>query len=49
MIGIAQGAFDTTLPYLFQRKQFGQLIGDMQVGRRVELSGQAGVWVAGEV
>ena len=31
MVGIAQGAFDNTLPYLFQRKQFGQLIGDMQV------------------
>eukprot|EP00160_Parvularia_atlantis_P014287 Unigene3462_Nuclearia_a/m.10595 Unigene3462_Nuclearia_a/g.10595 ORF Unigene3462_Nuclearia_a/g.10595 Unigene3462_Nuclearia_a/m.10595 type:complete len:420 (+) Unigene3462_Nuclearia_a:22-1281(+) len=30
MIGLAQGALDATLPYLFQRKQFGQAIGDMQ-------------------
>jgi len=34
MVGLAQGAFDNTLPYLFQRKQFGQLIGEMQVRRR---------------
>ena len=33
MLGIAQGAFENTMPYLFQRKQFGQYIGDMQVGR----------------
>lgn len=30
MIGLAQGAFDITMPYLFQRKQFGQFIGDFQ-------------------
>ncbi|KAJ1980249.1 hypothetical protein H4R35_001199 [Dimargaris xerosporica] len=30
MIGLAQGAFDYTLPYLFQRKQFGQEIGKFQ-------------------
>lgn len=27
MIGLAQGVFDYTLPYLFERKQFGQPIG----------------------
>jgi short-chain 2-methylacyl-CoA dehydrogenase len=30
MIGIAQGALDYSMPYLFQRKQFGQYIGDFQ-------------------
>lgn len=30
MIGIAQGAFDIIMPYVFQRKQFGQYIGDFQ-------------------
>ncbi len=30
MLGLAQGAFDTTLPYLYQRKQFGQPIGTFQ-------------------
>lgn len=30
MLGIAQGAYDATLPYLFERKQFGQHIGDFQ-------------------
>lgn len=30
MLGLAEGAFETTLPYLFQRKQFGSLIGDFQ-------------------
>lgn len=30
MLGLAQGAFDTTLPYLFERKQFGQAVGDFQ-------------------
>ncbi|KAJ2779997.1 hypothetical protein H4R18_003697 [Coemansia javaensis] len=30
MLGLAQGAFDNVLPYLFQRKQFGTLIGDFQ-------------------
>lgn len=32
MIGLAQGVFDYTLPYLFQRKQFGQAVGTFQVG-----------------
>lgn len=31
MIGLAQGAFDHTLPYLFQRQQFGDKIGNFQV------------------
>jgi alkylation response protein AidB-like acyl-CoA dehydrogenase len=30
MIGIAQGAMDIAMPYLFERKQFGKLIGDFQ-------------------
>lgn len=30
MVGIAQGAFDNTLPYLYERKQFGKHIGDFQ-------------------
>ena len=30
MIGLAQGALDHTLPYLFQRKQFGHAIGSFQ-------------------
>ncbi|KAJ1536993.1 hypothetical protein HK096_005524, partial [Nowakowskiella sp. JEL0078] len=30
MIGIAQGVYDESMPYLFQRKQFGQFIGDFQ-------------------
>lgn len=30
MIGIAQGAMDRVMPYLFQRKQFGRCIGDFQ-------------------
>lgn len=30
MIGLAQGAYDIALPYLFQRKQFGQPIGSFQ-------------------
>lgn len=30
MLGIAQGAFDATIPYLFERKQFGSRIGDFQ-------------------
>jgi alkylation response protein AidB-like acyl-CoA dehydrogenase len=30
MIGCAQGAFDAAIPYTFQRKQFGQNIGDFQ-------------------
>nr|CAG8550974.1 5596_t:CDS:10 [Entrophospora candida] len=33
MIGIAQGVYDHALPYLFQREQFGQLIGDFQAAR----------------
>ncbi|KAJ1674532.1 hypothetical protein EV182_003092 [Spiromyces aspiralis] len=30
MVGIAQGVFDETMPYLFQRKQFNSFIGDFQ-------------------
>ncbi|KAJ1549167.1 hypothetical protein HK405_008686 [Cladochytrium tenue] len=30
MLGLAQGAFDEAMEYLFQRKQFGSLIGDFQ-------------------
>eukprot|EP00286_Rhodomonas_abbreviata_P019751 CAMPEP_0181309298 /NCGR_PEP_ID=MMETSP1101-20121128/11939_1 /TAXON_ID=46948 /ORGANISM="Rhodomonas abbreviata, Strain Caron Lab Isolate" /LENGTH=394 /DNA_ID=CAMNT_0023415773 /DNA_START=381 /DNA_END=1565 /DNA_ORIENTATION=- len=30
MVGLAQGAFDTTMPYLHQRKQFGTAIADFQ-------------------
>lgn len=30
MVGIAQGAMDAAMPYLFQRQQFGSLIGDFQ-------------------
>ncbi|KAK9720530.1 hypothetical protein K7432_004110 [Basidiobolus ranarum] len=30
MIGLAQGVFNVTMPYLFQRKQFGQPIGQFQ-------------------
>lgn len=34
MIGLAQGCFDATLPYLLERKQFGQQIYDFQVSIR---------------
>ena len=30
MIGLAQGVFDYTMPYLFQRKQFGDKIANFQ-------------------
>ena len=30
MLGIAQGVYDATLPYLFDRKAFGTPIGDFQ-------------------
>ena len=30
MIGLAQGAFDVAMPYMFERKQFGQHIGTFQ-------------------
>ncbi|KAI8372877.1 acyl-CoA dehydrogenase/oxidase [Radiomyces spectabilis] len=30
MIGLAQGAYDLALPYMMERKQFGQRIGDFQ-------------------
>jgi alkylation response protein AidB-like acyl-CoA dehydrogenase len=30
MVGLAQGCFDQTMPYLFERKQFGTSIGDFQ-------------------
>jgi alkylation response protein AidB-like acyl-CoA dehydrogenase len=31
MIGMAQGVFDYVVPYLHQRKQFGQAVGTFQV------------------
>eukprot|EP00041_Stephanoeca_diplocostata_P017221 m.343478 g.343478 ORF g.343478 m.343478 type:complete len:430 (+) comp20631_c0_seq30:73-1362(+) len=30
MVGLAQGCFDATMPYLFEREQFGTAIGDFQ-------------------
>ena len=30
MVGLAQGAFDKALPYAYERKQFGQSVGDFQ-------------------
>eukprot|EP01100_Stratorugosa_tubuloviscum_P015059 TRINITY_DN8451_c0_g1_i1.p1 TRINITY_DN8451_c0_g1~~TRINITY_DN8451_c0_g1_i1.p1 ORF type:complete len:416 (-),score=200.29 TRINITY_DN8451_c0_g1_i1:44-1291(-) len=30
MIGLAQGVFDATMPYIFERKQFGSAVGDFQ-------------------
>eukprot|EP00941_MAST-03F_sp_MAST-3F-sp1_P002253 g2253.t1 len=30
MVGLAQGAYEAAMPYLWQRKQFGQAIGDFQ-------------------
>ena len=30
MLGLAQGAFDKSVPYTFQRQQFGQAIGTFQ-------------------
>jgi alkylation response protein AidB-like acyl-CoA dehydrogenase len=30
MLGLAQGAFDATVPYTYQRKQGGQAIGTYQ-------------------
>jgi short-chain 2-methylacyl-CoA dehydrogenase len=30
MLGIAEGAFNAAVPYTFERKQFGQYIGDFQ-------------------
>lgn len=30
MVGIAQGAFDNTIPYLYERKQFGKSIAEFQ-------------------
>ena len=30
MVGLARGCFDATMPYLFERKQFGTRIGDFQ-------------------
>jgi len=30
MVGLAQGCFDATMPYLFEREQFGTKIGDFQ-------------------
>jgi len=31
MLGLAEGAYEEALPYLFQRKQFGSAIGNFQV------------------
>ncbi|KAM0684337.1 hypothetical protein MDAP_000105 [Mitosporidium daphniae] len=36
MIGLAQGAFDATLPYLSERKQFGKPIGEFQIATEIE-------------
>lgn len=30
MIGLAQGAFNKSVPYTFQRKQFGKPVGEFQ-------------------
>ena len=30
MLGVAEGAFMNTLPYIHQRKQFGQVIANFQ-------------------
>lgn len=30
MIGLAQGAFDKSVSYAYQRKQFGKAVGDNQ-------------------
>lgn len=30
MVGLAQGAFDKAVPITYQRKQFGQAVGDFQ-------------------
>lgn len=30
MLGIAEGCFEATMPYLFERKQFGEFIGNFQ-------------------
>lgn len=30
MVGLAQGAFDKTVPYAYERKQFGQPVGTFQ-------------------
>jgi len=30
MVGLAQGCFDSTMPYLFERRQFGEKVGDFQ-------------------
>ena len=30
MLGLAEGAFSATLPFLFERRQFGSFIGDFQ-------------------
>jgi short/branched chain acyl-CoA dehydrogenase len=30
MIGLAQGAFDKSVAYAYQRKQFGKAVGDNQ-------------------
>lgn len=37
MVGLAQGALDATIPYLFQRRQFGGVVGDFQ-GLRFQMA-----------
>lgn len=31
MVGLAQGAFDKAVPYTFERKQFGQAVGNVRI------------------
>ncbi len=38
MLGVAQGAFNATVPYLNERKQFGRKIGEFQVRNNNNLS-----------
>jgi len=35
MVGLAQGAFNKSVPYTFQRKQFGQAVGNVSQSRAV--------------
>lgn len=30
MVGLSRGCIESTLPYLFERKQFGEFVGDFQ-------------------
>ena len=40
MLGLAQGAFNKAVPYTYQRKQFGQLVGTFQ-GMAFQMAGAA--------